>query len=87
MDYIHIPVPFDSPNIDHLRKLIKIMTTYSEHKVWVHCVVNWRVSAFLYQYISLELGRNAAKIALHPTWDPDKIWEEFISISPSEILK
>lgn len=48
--YVHIPVPFDNPNVAHLHDYINVMDALSKQKVWVHCVVNYRASAFLYQY-------------------------------------
>ncbi len=59
MSYIHIPVPFDAPTASQLRQFINVMNAYPEQKIWVHCVANYRVSAFLYQYLRF---RNAHEI-------------------------
>jgi len=50
MNYFHIPVPFDQPSVEHLVLFIKLMQSLSNKNVWVHCVANYRVSAFMYQY-------------------------------------
>ncbi len=87
MAYVHIPVPFDAPNVDHLRKFIKVMAAFSDEKVWAHCVVNYRVSAFLYQYQRLVHGatpEQARKVML-PSWQPNDVWQRFMAISLEEI--
>jgi len=86
MTYVHIPVPFEAPTIDHLRKFIKIMDVYSDRKAWVHCALNYRVSAFLYHYqrIQGETEEQAQK-AILPTWQPNEVWQRFMAISRNEI--
>ena len=49
MTYIHIPVPFDAPSEGHFAAFSGYMDTLQKKKVWVHCVVNARVSAFLFR--------------------------------------
>jgi protein tyrosine phosphatase (PTP) superfamily phosphohydrolase (DUF442 family) len=81
MVYVHIPVPFDSPNIDHLRMFIRVMNAFSDQRIWIHCVVNHRVSAFLYQYLRLVQGvtQAEAREVMLPTWKPDKVWQDFMT--------
>ncbi len=55
MTYINIPVPWDAPTKDHLTQFFGVMRAYQDRKVWVHCVKNYRVSAFLYQYYRHEV--------------------------------
>ena len=82
MDYIHIPVPFDAPSADHLNSFTAYMNTLGDKKVWVHCVVNARVSAFLHIYLQKERGFNAAESTspLLNLWreDMDSVWTKFI---------
>jgi protein tyrosine phosphatase (PTP) superfamily phosphohydrolase (DUF442 family) len=87
MNYVHIPVPFDAPNVDHLRKFIKIMSCFSNEKIWVHCVVNYRVSAFLYHYQRVAHGmpEEAAKMVILPSWQPNDVWQRFMALTPNEI--
>ena len=87
MTYVHIPVPFDAPTIDHLRKFLKVMTAFSDHKVWAHCVVNYRVSAFLYHYQLIAQGateEQARKVIL-PSWQPNEVWQRFMAIPREEV--
>ncbi|MCG8427713.1 MAG: protein tyrosine phosphatase family protein [Chromatiales bacterium] len=87
MRYIHIPVPFEAPNAGHLRDFIGVMDGLSRHKVWVHCVLNYRVSAFLYQYHRLMQGwsdEQAKGIMLH-SWQPNQVWRDFMSLTADAI--
>lgn len=84
MSYVHIPVPFDAPDIEHLRLFFGVMIGLPDKKIWIHCVVNKRVSAFLYQYERLILGKppeEAARVML-PAWEPDDVWQRFMRLEP-----
>ncbi len=82
MVYIHIPVPFESPSIEHLKMFLGVMDSFSDKKIWVHCAVNKRASAFLYQYQRLVTGKEhkEAEKFLLPDWKPEKIWQEFMEL-------
>jgi len=84
MTYIHIPVPFDAPTEAHFEAFSGYMNTLKEQKVWVHCVVNARVSAFLYRYLQDEKGLTPAESTspILTAWLPkmDLVWKEFTGI-------
>ncbi|MGV6817065.1 MAG: protein tyrosine phosphatase family protein [Thiotrichales bacterium] len=87
MNYVHIPVPFEAPTVDHLRTFLAVMEAFKTQKVWVHCVLNYRASAFLYQYMRLSQSvspEDARKIML-PSWEPDDVWKRFMAISKKEL--
>jgi uncharacterized protein (TIGR01244 family) len=43
--YTHIPVPFDAPSHDHVAALKEALAAHpGPHHV--HCIMNWRVTAF-----------------------------------------
>jgi uncharacterized protein (TIGR01244 family) len=45
--YTHIPVPFDAPTLDHVAALEQALAAHpGPHHV--HCIMNWRVTAFFY---------------------------------------
>jgi hypothetical protein len=50
-------------------------------KVFVHCVVNYRVSAFMYLYRVLRLGVDPEDAIwdLRSIWEPDETWLAFIN--------
>ncbi len=83
MQYIHIPVPFEAPTTEHLNDFISIMGAIKDKKVWLHCVVNYRVSAFLYLYmrvVSHATTEEASKVLLK-SWKPNDIWTRFMDIT------
>ena len=90
MAYFHIPVVFENPKVEDLRLFFGVMKALESQKVWVHCVVNARVSAFVYQYLRYAKGVNseAAKTQLLRKWLPemDEVWRAFLSLPPDQIL-
>ena len=89
MTYIHIPVPFEAPTPKHLRKFFGFMNGLSEEKVFVHCAVNARVSAFVFKYLTMEKEMQAEKATtpLLAQWLPQMnlIWKNFLSIEKSDL--
>jgi len=89
MAYIHIPVEMDNPTIDHLKDFFSAMKQHDGRKMWVHCVVNARVSAFVYHYLRYEKGASveAATSRILEKWQPimDDPWQKFMEI-PKEAL-
>jgi protein tyrosine phosphatase (PTP) superfamily phosphohydrolase (DUF442 family) len=89
MTYIHIPVPFEAPNEDHLVTFSGYMDALETKKVWVHCIVNARVSAFLFRYLQKNRGWSAEKSAtpILEQWLPDMdvVWKDFISLAPEQL--
>jgi len=90
MSYIHIPVPFESPSVDHLRQFFGAMAIFEGRKVWVHCAVNARVSAFLYHYLSKvkQLPEAQCRSSVLDRWQPsmDQVWKDFISMPAQQVL-
>lgn len=89
MTYIHIPVPFEAPTPEHLRKFFGFMNGLSEEKVFVHCAVNARVSAFVFKYLTMERKMQAEKATtpLLAQWLPQMnlIWRSFLSIEKNDL--
>ena len=89
MTYIHIPVPFEAPTPEHLRKFFGFMNELSEEKVFVHCAVNARVSAFVFKYLTMERKMQAEKATtpILAQWLPQMnlIWKNFLSIEKSDL--
>ena len=85
MDYHHIPVPFDAPQRRHLEQFIQLMENLQGRKVWVHCALNYRASAFLYLYFRW-LGRSETdcRVAVFPGWKADVIWHKFMTQNMDE---
>ena len=80
MEYISIPVVFNSPTAADLQRMMDVLDTHSTQKCFVHCMANYRVAAFIFLYRVLRLGMavEEAEKQLHQIWQPDKVWAEFI---------
>jgi protein tyrosine phosphatase (PTP) superfamily phosphohydrolase (DUF442 family) len=80
MQYIHIPVVWDSPQLTDLEHFFQVMQENQGRKVFVHCVANYRATAFIYLFRILcqHEPDEAAYRDLTRIWTPQGVWEEFI---------
>jgi protein tyrosine phosphatase (PTP) superfamily phosphohydrolase (DUF442 family) len=80
MHYVHIPVPFDAPADEHFARFREAMASIGSDTVHVHCIINARVSAFIYRYRRDVLGmdEDEARRAMEKIWRPGGVWAEFI---------
>jgi protein tyrosine phosphatase (PTP) superfamily phosphohydrolase (DUF442 family) len=87
MTYVHLPVPFDAPTAGHLRSFFALLQAFEGKRCWVHCVVNQRASAFLYQYFRLVRGVSAeqAKKVVIAGWRPDPVWRDFMALEAQDL--
>lgn len=78
MRYFALPVPFDNPQRQHLKQFYRLMQASQNDKVWVHCVLNYRVSVFLYHYLQAIYGFDAqqAKATVFSDWQANVIWQK-----------
>jgi uncharacterized protein (TIGR01244 family) len=84
--YTHIPVPFDAPGEGHLSAFEAALAS-ADGPVHVHCIMNWRVSAFFYRHSRAAGVDDAAATALMARqWDPRTsadpraaVWAAFLS--------
>lgn len=89
MSFCHIPVDFAAPSADDLKQFIGVMQALAGRKVWVHCVVNARVSAFLYHYLSKvrKLDLAACRSPILEKWEPqmDEVWKDFLALDEDAV--
>lgn len=87
MNYIHIPVEFLAPTHKNLQDFIDILSSLSEKRVWVHCIMNYRVSAFMYVYHKYVLRTPFDNINLEvfEQWSPDEKWQKIMKTAPEEL--
>lgn len=80
MAYVHIPVEFDNPTEDDFARFCDTMKAAGDAIVHVHCIVNARVSAFLYRYRRdvLGLDERSARAVMERVWRPGGVWAAFI---------
>ena len=76
MTYIHIPVDFQNPTDEDFGEFCSAMEQLKEVPVHVHCIANYRVSAFFYRYRRDVLGMNEAdaRAELEQVWHPEGVW-------------
>ncbi len=81
MDHVHIPVVWEEPTGEDLERFFEALDEYQGRKVFVHCALNWRVSAFVFLLRVIKLGDpvQTALRALHEVWQPNPTWHQFIS--------
>lgn len=87
MSYVHIPVPFEAPAPSHLLQFLRLMKALADRRLWIHCVLNHRVSAFIYQYERLALGRphEEALAVMLPSWSPNDTWRSFMALTKYDL--
>ena len=89
MSYIHIPVPSDAPTSTHVRKFFNVMDAFDGEKIFVHCVVSGRVSAFMNRYMMLRKGASAeqATSPLLQRWLPamEEPWTSIMKLEFDDI--
>jgi len=85
MTYTHIPVEFTAPTEADFARFCAAMAEIADAPVHVHCIVNARVSAFVYRYRRDVLGMDvaAARAAMESVWQPGGVWAAFIGDTAS----
>lgn len=80
LNYIHIPVAFDAPTEGDYQQFVAAMHSIGDDPVHIHCIMNARVSAFLYRYCRdyLAVSERAARHAMAQIWTPGGVWASFI---------
>lgn len=84
MDYVHIPVDWENPTDQNLQDFFVAMNANSDKKRYVHCIANWRVTAFTMLYRVLALGEaiDEARATMYSIWSPQQesqTWVNFIN--------
>ena len=71
LGYTHIPVPFDAPQDAHYAAFVQAMD--NQGPAHVHCIANWRVSAFFYRWHREACGmpKAEARALLERQWSPE----------------
>ncbi len=80
MTYVHIPVNFSQPTAADFEAFAGVLDAFRSRRVFVHCAMNMRVSAFVFVYRVLrgEATRTEAWHDLKAIWEPDPTWARFI---------
>jgi protein tyrosine phosphatase (PTP) superfamily phosphohydrolase (DUF442 family) len=82
MRYIYIPVAWENPTHANLERFSDVMDAHLWEKVLVHCVMNYRASAFvaLWRIRRQDWSHEKAFAAMHQVWNPEAypVWKAFI---------
>jgi protein tyrosine phosphatase (PTP) superfamily phosphohydrolase (DUF442 family)/ribosomal protein S18 acetylase RimI-like enzyme len=81
MEYHHIPVVFEGPHEEQLRRFVELLDRLAGRRAFVHCAANKRVSCFVALYGELRGGWSRARADgfIRRIWEPDAVWSAFIA--------
>ncbi len=91
MAYFHIPVAWDNPLQKDFDAFESAMSQRSVGKTLIHCVANFRVTAFYSLYAQKQLGwteaqANDFRAAIWQGSD-NPVWEDFITRTQAQIKR
>ena len=80
MRYVHIPVDFQNPTEADFTAFCQALGQAQPAPVHVHCIANYRVSAFFYRYRRDVVGMDpaVARADLDAVWTPVPVWSAFL---------
>jgi len=80
LSYQQIAVDWGNPTAENFERFVELMQSYGNDKVYVHCEMNMRASAFVYLYrvTQLEADLEEAKKDMLAIWTPQGTWQTFI---------
>jgi protein tyrosine phosphatase (PTP) superfamily phosphohydrolase (DUF442 family) len=86
LEYHHIPVNFQAPQLENLQQFFWRMNAVQGKKVFVHCAANKRVTSFMALYGEARLGwsREKGNDFMRRIWQPDEAWASLIALVRQE---
>jgi protein tyrosine phosphatase (PTP) superfamily phosphohydrolase (DUF442 family) len=81
MTYVHIPVEWEQPTLQDAIAFFDTLQANVDRRIFVHCAMNMRVSAFMFLYRVLYQGvdEQDAIADLHQIWIPNETWQRFMT--------
>lgn len=70
MDYVYIPVDWQNPKVEDVEAFFAAMDQHKGKDVLVHCLANYRASAFAYLY-QLKQGQNPNMAQTMAPWNDE----------------
>lgn len=80
MIYFHIPINWEKPEIERLRFFLDTlyMLEKQNKKIFIHCILNHRVSVFIYRYKKDILGQKNVKLIAPKDFKAPKAWTKIL---------
>ena len=87
MTYYHLPVPFDAPEPAHVRNFVALLEAQAAKPLFVHCIMNYRVSAFMYLYLRHVRQRpeSEARSPILERWRIEPCWQRLLAMDAAEL--
>lgn len=87
MNYFHQPVPFDAPDIEHLRRFFALLEAQAGQPLFIHCIMNFRVSAFMYLYLRFRRNypEQQARSPILEQWKIEPQWQSIMRLQPHDL--
>ena len=87
MTYLHLPVPFGTPTAAHVRQFFSLMESQKDHQLLVHCIMNYRVSAFMYHYLTLVEAYlpDKARSPIFDRWQIEPQWQAILDLTAADL--
>lgn len=82
MMYIHLPITWKNPEMDRFELFLRLLKTLQDEKkkVFIHCIMNYRASAFIFQYKKLVLKQADVKLIAPKEFKPNKAWKKIMEM-------
>ena len=80
LNYHHIPVNFEKPQLTELADFIGLMNQHSGSKTMVHCAANYRASVFtgLYLLAAGKMDKEEMEDFIDDIWQPNTVWQQLL---------
>jgi protein tyrosine phosphatase (PTP) superfamily phosphohydrolase (DUF442 family) len=80
MEYVHIPVDWQQPSAADVDAFFDVMDANRERRLFVHCALNNRASAFVYLYrrIRDDVPDREASEPMYKVWMPFDQWADLV---------
>ncbi|WP_044415174.1 protein tyrosine phosphatase family protein [Halarcobacter anaerophilus] len=87
MSYFHIPVDFEEPKVEQASLFLNTLKALDKRRVWIHCALNYRATAFMYLFHKHVLNTPFDNIDLKvfDEWTPSTQWQQLMKSSFEEL--
>ena len=87
MTYCHLPVPFDAPAPIHVQRFCALLEAQRDQRLFVHCIMNYRVSAFMYLYLKYVEGcaDGDARSPIFDHWQVEPQWQALLRMDQATL--